>query len=316
MSPRYRVSPRGMPVVRHNIITSSRALTANFSLVLFGLSEADVPLAHRGRHDTNKKETVFMQRFRIIVLAVVASIAFGAITAASATAGEGPFLKVTGTRLGAGETKAITVKQKGSFELGTGAGQPAITCTELAGTGQLVGSAVGTAGSSRENLTFKGCTVANNGAGCEVEKKEIKTGELENWLDKTNATFTAGENFLVGFKPVKGIVFVTVKFTGATCKFETTPIETGKGDLGVAGIADNEAQEPIKAESATETEGVCGLVEFPKTLLKTEFVEKEHVVSSVTEKLTAFGKNVTVFSGHAEVCLSGAAKTKWGIFSK
>jgi hypothetical protein len=116
----------------------------------------------------------------------------------------------------------------------------------------------------------------------------------------------------VGFKPFEGPVFAKVKFVGEKCTLKETAIETTKGDLAIAGIAENAKELPIELEVASrELLGTAAFVRFPETLLKTEFVEKAKMVSEVKEKLDAFGKAVTKITGRIKLVLTKAA---WGIF--
>jgi hypothetical protein len=217
-------------------------------------------------------------------------------------------------RLGAKQTHAIEGEAAKTFTLV--ASTDTLTCEKLhLEKGELIGSAEGTAGSSKEIILFSGCTVSGDGTGCEVEKGQIKTEEVENWLDKTNKEGVKGEHLLVGFKPASGSIFVKVKFhapEGDKCTLSETAIEIGaKGELGVAGTALDEEGKPIELlVTSTEKLGLKGFIEFPATLLKTEFVEKEKKVEEVKESLKAFGKSVTKFEGEATVKSNEA----WGVF--
>jgi hypothetical protein len=266
------------------------------------------------QHRRSKGDNRKMKRIKTVGLALVALVAFGVMTAAAQA--EGPFYKKTGSvRLGAGETFAVSGEASKAFTLV--ASTDTLICEKLSlEKGELIGSATGTAGSSKEIILFSGCTVSGNGTGCEVEKGQIKTEEVENWLDKTNKTGTEKEHLLVGFKPASGAVFVKVKFTapkGDKCTLSETAIEIGKtGELGVAGVAQDEAGNPIELEvTSTEKLGKFGFIEFPATLLKAEFVEKGTKVEEVKESLKAFGKAVTKFEGTAKV---SAVSGEYGVF--
>jgi hypothetical protein len=268
-----------------------------------------------------------MRQLRVLALAMVAVSAFGAIVAASAEA-EGPFFRECIKENGAKECtisqrlskeKSLTVSATKEFVLGTAAQK--IKCTALAAPkAVLIPTAEGTAGSSEEQLTFKNCTVSGNnkeGKECKVEKEEITTNVLINTLDKENEQSTKGEKLLVSFRPKEGKVFVKVKFTPAgNCILPETAIELAAGaTLGVAGVVDNEAQENVLLEEPSETLGIQGLIKFPETLLKTEWVEEGKKVKEIKEGLVAFGKAVTSFTGHALLELTGG-KVKWGVFGK
>jgi hypothetical protein len=266
-----------------------------------------------------------MHRIRVMALAGLAIFAFSAIVATTAQATEGPFYKTCAKkenpcaapkRLGAGETLVPTSETTKTFVLEAAEAGVVLECTkQTLKEATLVGSAAGTAGSSVETIVFEGCTQKGDGAepGCIVAGKTITTVPLVNTLDKENKVAKKGEKFLVSFRPKAGSIFVTVKFEGSTCKIKESAIELGAGaKLGVAGTADNEAQEAIKLEE-NETFGESGLIAFPTTLLKSEFVEEGKVVSEVKEKLTFIGVPVNRFEGHAKITV---AKTSWGIFGK
>jgi hypothetical protein len=274
-----------------------------------------------------------MQRLKALALVMLGVFAFAAIAATSAEAKEGPFYKICteekegkcekNERLKKGQGKKVIVAAQKEFVLGTSVQK--IKCTELAGPATLMGSEPGTAGSSEEVLTFKNCTVSGNnkeGKECGVENKEIQTNALINTLDKENQVATHGEKFLVSFRPKEvkekvEKVFVKVKFAPAgNCVIPETAIELAAGaTLGVAGVAENEAQEAVQLELASETFGVSGYIKFPETLLKTEWVEEAGKVKEIKEGLVAFSKAVTVFTGQAKLTLEGAAK-QWGVFGK
>jgi len=273
--------------------------------------------------------------------AIFAVLAFGTIAATAAQA-EGPFYQLC-KKVAAGEksrynekcaklvaeggwelnrlinpaTKEIEAEATVGFELAvTGI---TLKCSKLSleKGSVLNGSTKGNAGTSLEVIIFTGCTVTGNGEKCEVTNGEIKTVPVRNTLDKENQTSVLGEKYLVSFAPKSGSIFVEVKFTGAKCKVPTTTIELGKeAKLGVAGIADNEAQHAVELKvESTETYGLSNLVEFPATLLEKEWVEEGGVAKEVKEKLSAFGKPVTKFVGKSKITLTGASKGEtWGVF--
>jgi len=113
--------------------------------------------------------------------------------------------------------------------------------------------------------------------------------------------------------------------------FETNIELTGTAKLGFAGVADLE-RACTKAEEETAGKELCeaghapiklaeneelgkkSLVAFPKTLIKTEFVEEGKVVNEVKEGMDIFGKVVTKFVRHTADELTGVED--WGVFGK
>jgi hypothetical protein len=266
-----------------------------------------------------------MHRFRTLMLAAFVLLALSAVAATAAQA-EGPFYstctKKEGTkcverkRLEAGQTLIPTAEATEAFTL-EAATKQVIKCSKLSlEKATLQGSAKGTGGSGEQTDVFSGCEVKNNGAACEVEGGKIKTEPLKSTLDKENEKAVKGEKLLVSFQPVKGAVFVKVKFTG-TCTLKETAIELKGGvKLGVAGTLDlakagsEGGHEAIKLEENEEL-AETGLIHFPPTLLKTEWFEEGGKATEIKEGLVAFGQAVTKFEGHAKVTVAG---TDWGVF--
>jgi hypothetical protein len=263
-----------------------------------------------------------MRRINILGTTIVAALVFSAI-ASSAAQATGPFYKVKMKGAAVEELKTnVTYKIKGKavkpFTLVAGTTELKCTGLSLNAGAVLMGSKEKeTAGSSKETITFTGCTVVGNGSKCGVEKEEIKTEELENWQAKANKTGVKGEKLFTGFKPAAGLVFVKVKFKpleGGECTLKETAIETGKENLGVSGIDLNAAGNELKLEE-NETLGTTAFITFPATLQKVVFVEKEkNKIVEIKEKMTAFGKSVTKFEGEAEVENNEGAELEFGVF--
>lgn len=249
-----------------------------------------------------------MTKLKVLGVAALLIFALSAITATAAQALEGPFYKVEGKRLAAGESAELETEATEQFVLSNGVQQIICTKLKVEPKATIRGSSKNVSGTSREILVFSGCSVTGNGEPCEVTGGTIKTEEVENILDFGEEKPKAGAGLLVLFKPVKGAVFVKVKFTGAGC---TVPEAAVEGS--VAGQSDNEAQERIKAESATETEGKSGLIIFPNPASTIDcFFNEKEVETCVKPSIKSFGK-AAKFTGHALVKLSG--KQKWGVFT-
>jgi hypothetical protein len=282
-----------------------------------------------------------MRSLRVIGAALLAIVAFGAVSAVAQAEGpffskckklENPCAAANKERLTAGKTQALT-STGGTFVLSTAS--QSVTCTGFkANGGKFVGSEPGTAGTTEQtSLEFTGCTVKGNGEPCAVGKGGtgvIKTEAVVSTLTKENKTATTGEKLFVSFKPASGTVFVKIEFEGAGCKAPSAAVElSGTAKLGVLGVADleractpaeetevgaelcKEKHAPLKL-LVNEELGKKGLIFFPKTLLKTAFVEQTKVVSEVKEGLTFFGLPVTRFEGHANVEMTGVED--WGVF--
>jgi hypothetical protein len=276
-----------------------------------------------------------MRRIGISMAAMLAILAAGA-GAATARA-EGPFIsecaKKTGEkpceeykRIGKGETRVRLVKATTTFTLGTATQRLPCTTVEQEGSGNVFnGSSAGSAATALQKLRYSGCTIEKNGEGCEVENGTIETEEVKSTAAKENKTAVKGERLFASFAPKKGAVFVTVKFKGEKCTIKETAIElSGQDKLGIAAIVDLEktntafegTHEPVKFEE-NETLQKTMFLDYPKTLLKKEFVENGGVVEEVTEGLSAFGKAVTEFRGVIEGDMWNNKNEEvkdWGVF--
>jgi hypothetical protein len=247
-----------------------------------------------------------MNRIRLLGLALMAVFAFSAVASAVASATEGPFYKVNGATLASGATRLLLATAKEKFTLESKNANISIICTGLtlpeAGQMQIQGVAAGNGGTSKEVLEFTGCTVTGNGE-CEVENKKIKTAPVTNTLGYGNASRTG--QVLVLFQPETGTNFVTVKFTGAGCKFKETNVEgTTVGGAQVGGS-------PLLAGAGTES--LHGEVKFPHVQLI--FIEKGKALTHTKAGLKAFGVASTL-SGIALLLVDeGGAAVKWGVFS-
>ena len=167
-----------------------------------------------------------MNRVRALGLVLVAAFALSAAAASvtSAATLEGPFYKVTGSRLLAGETRLLlaSVKPGTTFEL-ISAGIE-IKCKALslpvANEMQLIGSTGANAGKSLEVLHFTECTVEKNGEHCDVENQLILTNLIASLLGYSNSDRTG--LVLVLFVPDAGVKdFTTLRFAalpGGECK--------------------------------------------------------------------------------------------------
>jgi hypothetical protein len=137
-----------------------------------------------------------MSRMRVLLAGLLAVFAFGALTAASASALS---WKVEKKELAAKATEALketTTLAKAVTFAGDGI---EVTCTKLAAKKAFI---EGTAGGAAEALAFTGCTVPGFTSNCEVEKKEVKTKEV-------TAKLEAGVK--ITFAPKSGEEFTTLK---------------------------------------------------------------------------------------------------------
>jgi len=144
-------------------------------------------------------------------LALVAVFAFSAVAVASASAKE-PRWKVGGAFLGSGVAEAFT-STSGASKLRVPARSLVLNCKKDSGTGKIVGSAEGSAGTNKEVVvTFEECSV-EGAAACVVPN--IKTAKLKSelvWLAKTGNA--AGDRLT----PESGEVFTTILIEGCAAE--------------------------------------------------------------------------------------------------
>jgi hypothetical protein len=249
-----------------------------------------------------------MNRIRVVGLALLAVFAFSAVSVAVSSATEGPWWQVGGKRLAAGAEALLLASAKEKFVLKSSSPtKTTIVCTALTlpvgNEMKLIGLATGNGGISLEVLEYKECTVENNGSGCEVENKSIKTNLVLNLLGYANEGRTG--NVLVLFQPETGKVFTTIKFTGS-CTISTLAVLGST--IGLARVG--EVPVPI----GNTTESLHGEVAFPHA--ETIFIERNGTLRSVKAKLEAATFGATL-SGVALllVDLLGGPVNPWGVFS-
>lgn len=200
-----------------------------------------------------------MSRARTLTLALVAVCALGAVASSAAFAAQGPYYKISGTRLESGKTHSFKVSARTPYVLkGTIFGVVVTTkCTALKvnTAATLVGSTGKNGGSSKEILEYSGCTVEGNGAECKVENNEVKTKEVLNELAYSTSTRTG--KILTAFVPASGNAFVTIKYTGTCTTNEVTvegsavaEDENSKGELIEVGKNEKEEEKGILVNKA------------------------------------------------------------------
>lgn len=169
-----------------------------------------------------------------LLVAVMAVLAFGAITAVAAEAAAAPFWTVEEggvvKRLGKGQTREITVKDyksepiKLEAELLGATATVECTAASLGAGSELIGSEGNEPATSKEVAKFEKCAVKNNGSKCKV-KEPIETKPIRNELVES---VTEPKTFLVEFDPEAGTEaeFVTLHFEG-TCLVKETKVTNG-----------------------------------------------------------------------------------------
>jgi len=232
-------------------------------------------------------------RVRLMLMALFAVFAFGAVATAvaQATEEEAPFWSIEGTRLKEGQTHYISAKATESFVLAAGA-TATVTCpTVKLKEGVLLGSNEGNEGKNNEIIEFGGgCTVGGTGnTKCTVEEPIVTNPVLSELV------YTVGTKALLTvFKPANGLaVFATLKFkaeTGGKCLVASTAVE-GESVGEIAEDPTNPGQSYLlKSLGAKQPEKVL--------LVKNKISEEVEV-----KVLRAFGKEATL-AGTALILLA------------
>jgi hypothetical protein len=256
--------------------------------------------------------------FRSALVALVAVLALGAVAATAAQAAEGPFWKITGARLGAGESQELKAKVRRAYTMTLNQYRISIRCTQqkLNAGSAISGSAGSNAGSGEEVIVFENCSLQGQGAGCEVyseregkkEYKVLTTKTLKQELVYQNKERTG--KILVLLSPVLGSVFTKIKFAGTECN----PTKEGgedaiEGSVAAVALSGNKAVE-VGKESA---EVVTNEIEFPETVVQQLWTEKGGKLEEKKPILKVFGSKFNIF-GTSELTLAG--ESKWGVFTK
>jgi hypothetical protein len=191
-------------------------------------------------------------------LALVAMLAFGALSAGAASAAEAPRWKVKGAYLGAGASKAFTATSTTEVVLNGGGVIFTAPTGECSQTGEIEGSAAGSPGKKKNVvLSCKKVKVLSSGGTelpqCSVkstgaEAGTITTNSLKGTLVWLNQTGGAAGDLIE--PTASGTEWVKIEVTGATC-----PI---KGNYPVSSMAINEVL-PV------EEEAVTGAINLPKS---------------------------------------------------
>jgi hypothetical protein len=181
----------------------------------------------------DKRSSLDMTRIlRTVVLALAAMATLG-VMASAASATQGPYYKVAGSKLEKNtETRTVLVKGEGNQILTNPTTKIKITCTAL---NEVKGALIigGLPGTSSGQLVYSSCTVAENGAKCQLASggkitKEVTTESLKDELAFGSKSTAKGTKLVDLFKPTTGSVFAKLEFVaeaGGECKNKSTSVE-------------------------------------------------------------------------------------------
>lgn len=246
-----------------------------------------------------------MKRIRILALGLVAMFAMSAVAASAASAAEGPYWKVAGARLLAGQTEEIEAAAEGNQELSAGLTKVICKKVGVKAGATIIGSTGKNPGTSKETLLYKECEVKGLGEPCSVVEP-IETKALKNTLGY--ATNLRTGKILILFEPESGAEFATLKFTG-TCSVAETKVNVKTGASGIICEALNGKKEAVEVGKGEE-ESESGFVRCPNPKIASMWIENEGVPAEKKAGLEAFGIEANYF-GTAKVKLK--TKKLWGV---
>jgi hypothetical protein len=259
---------------------------------------------HRCR--TLKTKEQHMKRRKLLRLAFATALALSSLVATAAQATQGPFFKVEGNTLKAGETREALVTVKEQFVLEAKATGQVITCKGVTYAGpsfEVLASKVTHLRASA--LEFSSCTVTGNGTKCAVQSGKITTNPVVGTAGYANSNRTG--QILGLIESQTGKAFGEIKFTpeaGGSCTVASTPASgTIIGEAFVAG-------KTVKV-GENEIETIKGEIHYTKPS-KVIWIENGITVKETKGKLEAFGVAVTI-AGQVNVELT--THEKWGIFT-
>jgi len=242
-------------------------------------------------------------RVRLMLLALLAVFAFGAVATAVAQAEEAPFWSIGGSRLGAGETHYFTlVVYSSSFHL-LFLGIAVLCGIIITRTHVILGSNSGNPGIAGGAIEFSSCKTEGSGKGCKIAEP-IVTNNLKEELVETEK----GEkgSLLMEFFPEKGAKLATLHFepeSGGSCTVKEAFVEGS-----VAGQVFTDPGKPPELGELVQLpngkkEATSWLINFPTTPIKKVWLIKGGVGSEVSVGLLAATEEATL-SGTAVASLA------------
>ncbi|HEX5853128.1 MAG TPA: hypothetical protein VFY36_08545 [Solirubrobacteraceae bacterium] len=244
---------------------------------------------------------------RMMGIALVALFTISAVIAVAAQGTEGPFWKVNGSRLAAGQVALILASAKKTFTLQNPVSKVKIECSafNLSEHSTINGSSGANAGTSKEVIEYSGCTggAKEEGENCKPQSGKITTTLVTNTLGYSRDT-KIGSLVLVLFKPSVGSTFTTITFEGTNCFAASTAV-TGS-TIGEATV--NGKFIHVGSEPAEELSGQVRFIKGNKSIL----VENGGTLTNFKSGLTAFGTAASL-EGEALIDLSNG--NKWGVFT-
>jgi hypothetical protein len=239
----------------------------------------------------------------------VAAIVTGALLliapSLAAAATEGPFYKVKGARLTAGQKAAFTGSASSNIVLVSKTTGITVSCTFLTlEKANLLGSTGANAGPSEEKIVLSTCSVSGNGTPCSVTAGIIRTEALVSSLDYNTAARSGV--ILVRFAPAAGAVLAKIGFSGAGCFQKETSVEGSViGEALNSGLTVSVGAEPF--ETTTNE------VRFPSKAIAVGYKE---AAGSLTEQKTGLKEFGTAAALEGTAALGLPTGEVWGVYTK
>jgi len=243
--------------------------------------------------------------FRSVFAVLAATLALGALAASAQAATEGPFYKVSGTRLASGSTKVLT--GKGFFEFANKGLGVLVSChKEAFSSAKIAGSTGANAGTLEATIELSECEVEGNGPLCTVEGGKIKTTALKGTLGYATSTRTG--RLLLLLKPATGSTFATVKFVGGEhCEWYRNTVSLLGGVIAALGTS----TKPVEV-GLNEAQAKVNSYSFPLSPPARIWTESAGSLTEVHSGLTLNGSGLAV-AGVTELELESAPE--WGVFT-
>jgi hypothetical protein len=191
-----------------------------------------------------------MFKARVALLGVLALFIASGIAAPTASAGQGPFWHVGGTKLGQGEVKQFKAQAKGVTVLKAPVPEHEveIKCHNSYSEGAAIIGQGNFQGQDKGRIVFEQCETFIYGVAgsCKVISP-IKTNQLKSYLAYNGEKpEVKQQKFVNVFEPQQGENFVVLKFEGGkACPAETAPV-TGSVAAEIVPI-ERESQELLFA---------------------------------------------------------------------
>lgn len=251
-------------------------------------------------------------RRKMLLPALFAVLALGAVTASAAQAAtaEGPFYKITGSRLLEGKSKEVKAKLGKHFEVEIPDSSVIVSCStaKFAAGADLLGSTGANFAGGEATLELSGCrTEGSQGASCELTSTTIKTAPLKIKTAYLDATRTGPMAMLFEAPAGAALLEVTFKANGS-CFDETEQPWPVSGHLvGKVEVANKLVEVGKEPAAAKVLE-----IKFPGSVeINKAWVEKSGSLEEKKVQLNIDGGDPPYY-GTLEL---EAGSAEWGIFT-